>query len=180
MNTKEWTVYARQLRAFIAARVDDPTLADDLLQEVWMRAHDGLPTLKDDAKLLSWMFQITRNVLADHFRRQKRCPELSRADFPTDFSDTDADDEHRYFAQCVPGFLGMLPEKYREAVYWSDIRGLSQKELAAHLNLSYSGAKSRVQRGRQMLRQALLDCCEITTDVYGNVVEYEPRDRSSE
>ena len=76
---------------------------------------------------------------------------------------------------CIPAFLDSLPEKYREALFEVEINGLSQLELAKKLDISYSGAKSRVQRGREKLREALLDCCDIAADKYGNILEYSPR-----
>lgn len=62
--------------------------------------------------------------------------------------------------------ISTLPDKYREALMLSDIKGVSQKEIAEQLNISYSGAKSRVQRGREMLKATYEKCCDISTDVY--------------
>ncbi len=50
---------------------------------------------------------------------------------------------------------------------------LSQKELAKRLNISHSGAKSRVQRGREKLKQLILECCALKSDVYGNLTGEE-------
>jgi RNA polymerase sigma-70 factor (ECF subfamily) len=68
-----------------------------------------------------------------------------------------------------------LPEPYREAVVLTDLEGLTQKELAGRLSISLSGAKSRVQRGRQKLKEMLLDCCRFEFDRRGGVVDCEPR-----
>jgi len=71
-----------------------------------------------------------------------------------------------------------LPDKYRDALEMSEINGVSHKEIAEELNISYSGAKSRVQRGREKLKEVLLHCCEIKADKYGNIIEYHERDKS--
>lgn len=48
------------------------------------------------------------------------------------------------------------------------------KEVTEELNISVSGAKSRVQRGRKMIKETILKCCEVNTDKYGNIVDYKP------
>ena len=120
---------------------------------------------------------LTRNIINDYYRdRKKRLDSLPViGEKMTD--DIEPHTKHEYFSNCVPTFLDALPEKYREALYLVEIEGLSQKELAERLNISYSGAKSRVQRGREKLKEALLECCRISTDVYGNVVEYRRREK---
>jgi RNA polymerase sigma-70 factor (ECF subfamily) len=60
-------------------------------------------------------------------------------------------------------------------VQWSELDGLSQQEVADRLRLSLPGAKSRIQRGRVMLKQALQECCDFEIDRRGNVVDFVPR-----
>ena len=64
-------------------------------------------------------------------------------------------------------------KKYNEALYFTEIKGFSQKELAEKLNISYSGAKSRVQRGRILLKNLLTECCTFHVDAYGTIIDYE-------
>jgi RNA polymerase sigma-70 factor (ECF subfamily) len=66
-------------------------------------------------------------------------------------------------------FIEKLPAHYREALRMTEFQDISQKELAERLNISYSGAKSRVQRGKDKLKALILDCCAYQTDVYGNL-----------
>ena len=70
--------------------------------------------------------------------------------------------------------VGQLPDGYREAVQLSEIEGLPQQEVADRLGLSLSGAKSRIQRGRAMLKEILDKCCRFEFDRRGNVLEYDP------
>jgi RNA polymerase sigma-70 factor (ECF subfamily) len=72
-----------------------------------------------------------------------------------------------------------LPEPYREAMKLADFAGTSQQEIADRAGISLSGAKSRVQRARHLLREMILDCCRVEHDIRGNVVDYETTDRSS-
>lgn len=71
-----------------------------------------------------------------------------------------------------------LDPKYQEALQLVDIEGITQVELASRLGISISGAKSRVQRGREQLKQKLIDCCPVKTDPYGNILEIQHRDGS--
>jgi RNA polymerase sigma-70 factor (ECF subfamily) len=63
-----------------------------------------------------------------------------------------------------------LPQKYREAFQLSELEDVSQTQLAQQLGISYSGAKSRVQRARQLLRSKMEELLIIKTDPYGNVL----------
>ena len=71
--------------------------------------------------------------------------------------------------------LPSIPEKYRAAVELAEVEGLTQQQVGQRLGLSLSGAKSRVQRGRKILRNMLLGCCHLEFDRRGNVVDYERR-----
>jgi RNA polymerase sigma-70 factor, ECF subfamily len=68
-----------------------------------------------------------------------------------------------------------LPEPYREALVLTEFDGLTQQELADRLNISLSGAKSRVQRGRRQLKQMLEECCTFEFDRRGKVIDCAPR-----
>ena len=71
--------------------------------------------------------------------------------------------------------IRQLPEKYRQAVQWSDLDGLPQQEVADRLGLSLSGAKSRIQRGRALLKDVLDQCCSFEFDRRGNVTDCDPK-----
>lgn len=78
-------------------------------------------------------------------------------------------------AAFVAGLVDGLPEHYRQAVRLSEIEGHAQREVADRLGLSLSGAKSRVQRGRAILRERLLECCHVELDRRGHVIDFRPR-----
>jgi RNA polymerase sigma-70 factor (ECF subfamily) len=68
-----------------------------------------------------------------------------------------------------------LPEPYRDALVLTEFEGLTQKEMAARLGISLSGAKSRVQRGREQLKRMLLARCEFEFDRLGRIIDCKPR-----
>jgi RNA polymerase sigma-70 factor, ECF subfamily len=65
-----------------------------------------------------------------------------------------------------------LPEPYRQALLLTEYQGLNQKQMAERLGISVSGAKSRVQRAREKLRDMLLNCCHFEFDRRGRIVDY--------
>ncbi|HFA52122.1 MAG TPA: RNA polymerase sigma factor SigZ [Bacteroidetes bacterium] len=168
-----WAGINEHLTAFVAKKIRDEHTAKDIVHDVFLKVYAKIGTLNDERKINSWIFQITRNAITDHFREQKK----SFAGLPADEPEIPiySKDETYELSRCMLPMIGLLPEKYRDAVKLSDIEGLSQKELAEQLGISYSGAKSRVQRGREKLKELYLKCCEIDTDIYGNIIEYRER-----
>ncbi|HLZ55439.1 MAG TPA: sigma factor-like helix-turn-helix DNA-binding protein, partial [Ktedonosporobacter sp.] len=67
------------------------------------------------------------------------------------------------------------PDQDRQALVLTEYQGLTQKELGERLGLSFSGAKSRVQRAREKLKQELLACCHFELDRRGHILDYQPR-----
>ena len=159
--------------AYIRKRVGEEAVAKDILQEVLLKIQVKLPQLRDHAKLFPWLQTIARNSITDHFRSRKKLSQVPLLDIDVDQLLADEDQKSDLLHTCLPTFIQALPEKYREALYLVEIEGYTQKELAEHLDISYSGAKSRVQRGRERLKAIILECCHVTTDVYGNVLGYE-------
>ncbi len=171
-----WQEYSDRLRQFLLSRVKNRTDVDDLLQEILLKTYQHLNTVKQPDKLLSWMFQIARNSLIDYYR--KSGVETSRQDIVKGVILTDEEPEpyeevRRELTECIRPFLNQLPDKYREALEATDLQGKSQKALAQELGLSYSAIKSRVQRGRTMLKEKFDECCYYELDVRGNLIGYQ-------
>jgi RNA polymerase sigma-70 factor, ECF subfamily len=165
-----WTEIISELRKFVYHQVNDRDLANDIVQDVLVKVQTRAGQLRESEKLMGWIHQVTRNTITDHFRARKR--ELSVPDLQWDSHYHELND---CVAHCLTLLMDTLPEKYREAVRLTELENLSQTELAHRLNISYSGAKSRVQRGRQLLREKLLAQYEIETDGYGNVIVCEDK-----
>jgi RNA polymerase sigma-70 factor (ECF subfamily) len=169
-----WFQLKDDLRRFIRRRVDDDHVADDLLQETFLRIHRNISSLDREDRLAAWVYQIARNVISDHFRRGGKGLSL----LPGAQAAGDGDDLDGFRQRAgvwLLGLVDLLPEKYRQAVQLSEVEGLSQQEVADRLGLSLSGAKSRIQRGRTMLRGILDQCCWWEFDRRGNIVGYDPK-----
>jgi RNA polymerase sigma-70 factor (ECF subfamily) len=163
--------YARLYR-FIAGRVPDGDTAEDILQDVYLKIHTHIGGLRETDRLESWIYQIARNAIIDYYRRARPQDELPESlPSPLD-EEPEAVSE---LASSVRGMLDCLPDTYRQALELTELQGLSQVELATKLNISVSGAKSRVQRGRQKLKEVFLDCCHFEFDRLGKVMDYRPK-----
>jgi RNA polymerase sigma-70 factor (ECF subfamily) len=165
-----WTQICEELTRFVYKRVKDKALAEDIVHDVLLKIYAKAGQLKESDKIFAWIYQITRNAVNDYFRSQSRTFDIRELDL-----DTDPKDFNDCVAFCLNTLIKTLPQKYREALELTEHQNLSQLELAERLNISYSGAKSRVQRARALLKQKLHDLYHIKTDAYGNVLVCEDK-----
>jgi RNA polymerase sigma-70 factor (ECF subfamily) len=84
-------------------------------------------------------------------------------------------DREQTLLPCIKTMVDQLPDVYREAIIFTEYQGWTQKELAQHLGISLSGAKSRVQRAREKLKNMLLACCHFEFDRRGKIIDYHSR-----
>jgi len=165
-----WEQFHSRLLKFIRSRVEDDAAADDIIQNVFLRIHTNMESLSDSNRLESWIFQIARNAIIDHYRRRRDLVEISETTpADDDFIEPDAAE---ILASSMRSMVDELPEPYRQALILTEYDGLTQAELAERLGISLSGAKSRVQRARQRIKDELLACCHFEFDRYGRVVDY--------
>lgn len=170
-----WAHLSADLWRFLRRRVADDHTADDLLQETFVRVHRGIGTLVETDRLAAWVYRIARNVLIDHHRRATN-PAVALGDTdPAEPADDPTCALRCRGAEWLDELVRSLPDGYREAVQLVEVEGLPQQEVADRLGLSLSGAKSRVQRGRVLLKDALERCCQFEFDARGNLLDYEPR-----
>ena len=120
---------------------------------------------------------MARSAIAEHRRQAARHPVVAgeAGEEPAAEPEEDTGAVERDLATYVAPFIAMLPSPYREALTLTELEGLTQKQAAELLGLSLSGMKSRVQRGRRALRQALEACCHIELDARGKVMDFAPR-----
>lgn len=168
------------VRRFVGARVRDDALADDLTQEIFIRVLRRLPEVKDHRRVMGWIFQIARNVVADHYRKSRPTESVRETDLTEDSSRSavvtlEEDRLRDELAAYVRDVVKTLPPIYREAILLTEYEGMTQVELARHLGLGLSAAKSRVQRAREMVRERVEKCCHVEFDAYGTMIDCRRR-----
>ena len=173
-----WDAFAPPLRAFLARRVPAGVEPEDLLQDVFLRVIKHLDSLRSTERPEAWLFQIARNAITDSLRvRQRRDGRTDplEIDLPADVDTAAVRASEEELAPCLTPMIGRLPEPYRTAIELTSVSGLTQAEAARQVGISLSGMKSRVQRGREQLRQMLVNCCEINVDARGGVSDFHLR-----
>ena len=164
-----WHEYYTDLATFIKGRVPAET-ADDIMQDVFIKIHTKVGSLKEDTKLKSWLYQVTRNTIVDYYRLKR-----NTTDLPVWLKESQEDDLEMVrwrVASYTASLITRLPKIYQEAIRLSEIEGKNQSEVAKILGISLSGAKSRIQRGRSLLKSMLQDCCTIETNKAGQIISY--------
>jgi RNA polymerase sigma-70 factor (ECF subfamily) len=164
--------FADKLRAFVRARVNNPSDADDVVHDVLLKVFRSRGRLRDPARLEAWIYQTARATIVDHYRSRRPSEEL-----PAGLVESIAprDEVAQDLRTSVRAFLASLPEHYREPLLLSEFHGLTAARIAERLGLSLTAAKSRLTRGRALLRERMLACCRFETDAYGHVIEMQPR-----
>ena len=143
---------------------------DDITQETLLRLYRSVPNLRDEHALEGWMYRIARTAIIDHYRRAAVRPEPVDPEHVALRLHTEPPDQagtREIMAGCLAPLLSRIPEAYRTALELTDLGELTQDQGAARLGLSASGMKSRVQRGRRMLRDEVVKCCRIELDARG-------------
>jgi len=173
-----WSEIENRLRPYVARRVASSADVDDLLQEIFVRMQRGLSELRDGERFGGWIYRIAEHAIIDSARARARDPVVRSTQLP-DGCDTESGDDiealQSDLGDCVALFVARLPSPYREAITLTELEGLTQKDAAEMLGISLSGMKSRVQRGREKIRDMFDECCRISVDCRGRVVECEPR-----
>jgi len=149
--------YQEKIRNLIFSIFNDTELVDDLAQEVFIKAYEGLPNFRFQSSLYTWLYRIAVNRSRDEMRKRKVRKWLSlhalmesndrelHQKMTTQPDATDA-------AEIVSKGLQQLPEKFRIAIVLKDIEGLSYEEIADVMQCEVGTVKSRLSRARSMLR----------------------------
>ena len=171
-----YTQFHQVLLGFIKTRVNNHQDAEDILQNVFIKVAGGVSDLKRQEKLQSWIYAIARNAIIDYYRSSaatnKFLPEEEIAD---SIREEEYNDTTKGLDCCLLNFVNQLPPEYRDIIIDVELNGLKQKDLAEKYKLAYPTVRSRVQRGREKLKQILLDCCHIQWDNRGNILDVVSR-----
>ena len=168
-----WFEHKNELRNFILKRVRDNDLTDDILQDVLIKVYNFCISKSGVSNIRSWLFQITQNTIADHYRKNSK--NISQ-DVSNDIIE---EDENLAFSEAInyiKPMLEFLPKEYAEPLKLADIDGIKQAEIAKKLNLTLTATKSRIQRARKLLKAEFITCCNFETDKSGNIISFEIKD----
>jgi RNA polymerase sigma factor (sigma-70 family) len=152
----------REFLAFVQRRVGDRAVAEEILQDAFVRSLDKLDTVRDTA--VGWFYRVLRNAIIDHQRR--RSAAARRLDAYARDSDADGTDDelHRVVCKCVGELAGTLKPEYATALRRIEIDGVSVKDYAREAGISSNNAGVRVFRAREALRKQVARSCGTCAD----------------
>jgi RNA polymerase sigma-70 factor (ECF subfamily) len=144
-----------RVRNFILATVKNRWVADDLVQETFLRVLQNLGKVKDPAKQSSWVFRIAANLCKDYFRSPSRklipYEDNPAGDLPGE-SSLEKEIEKYQTSLLVQDLIKLLPEAMRQVIFLCDIKEESQQEVADLLGISLDNVKVRLHRARKQLK----------------------------
>ena len=171
MSVEEiWQEYRAAVKAFLHSKVSNPEDVEDLLQEIVIRVYQNLDNLKSQEKVKPWVFKIASNAIVDFYRKSGKISDAHPEDLW--YLGQEEDTGHA-FSPCVEPFINSLSSDTAKLLTAIDLKGCSQKEYAETIGVSYSTLKSRVQKGRKQLYELFHDCCDISIDHRGKIIEYD-------
>jgi RNA polymerase sigma-70 factor (ECF subfamily) len=168
--------FYHRVRKFILASVRDESVADDLVQEAFMKIQENLDSVREPAKVSSWIFRIAHNLCQDHFRTRKKSSSHEEIhDGLVNLQETPLQKimEQGEMSQCVQDQLNLLPESLRSVLLFADVMEFSQQEIADILGLTVENVKVRLHRARKKLKAILEEKCTFEVDER-NVLVCEP------
>ena len=154
-------IHGRKIYNFAYRLSGNPDDAADLTQEVLLRVRRGLESYQPGS-FDGWLWRITRNAFIDEVRRRQRRPTspLPEAIDRWDAQSTPGADEQLLsmrLGEDIQHALLELPFEFREAVVMCDVIGLSYEEIAHAVAVPIGTVRSRIHRGRKLLRAALVE-----------------------
>lgn len=163
----------RGLLAYFNHKVGNQAIAEDLLQDVFLKAITASQNNTHPKNVRSWIYTIAKNTLIDFYRSKK--PTMA---IPENLATDDSSDElvRQELSACLLPLARQLPDIYRDTLIATDIEGRTMKTVAKELKFSESAIKSRASRAsraRQMLKQKLLECCHIELTANNSVTDYQ-------
>jgi RNA polymerase sigma-70 factor (ECF subfamily) len=159
------SLYAAALRM-----TRNPSDAEDLVQETYLRAYRGFGGFQEGTNLKAWLYRILTNTYINQYRAKKRRPDETELDEVEDLylyrriggleaamAGRSAEDEllDRFTDAEVKAAIEALPDNFRLAVLLADVEGFSYKEIADILDIPIGTVMSRLHRGRKALQRRL-------------------------
>ena len=161
-STKEandiYDAFGRQLQAFICQKANHHDDCHDILQNVFIRVLNKMHLVRQADALAPYLFGIARNEVVNHYRTTFKYEPIELTAWEN-IAENDEGQPSQIDESYIRAVIHTLPAIYRDALILTHLGDLSQKALAKKLGISISGAKSRVQRAREKLKEQIVKNC---------------------
>lgn len=169
--TAAWADHCGELRDWLRRHLRDPAEADDLLQDLFLKAWRQGERFCAVQNPRAWFFEVARNTLTDHLRARPGTVALPD-ELAQGVTESDTVDQ---LCACLPRVLSELNADDRDILTACDLHGMPQADYAVARGLSLSATKSRIQRARTRLKAQLSVACQVRLDAQGCVEDFVPR-----
>jgi len=170
---KVWAEYKTGVKRFIKSKVSNQADAEDLMQEVLIKTYKSLDKLKSQNSIKSWIFQIANNTIIDYYRKNgKVSHEILEEHL---MYEENSEDAKKALSKCIEPFIKELSKESSDLLTAIDLDGESQKEYAKENGIKYSTLKSKVKKSREELRTVFEDCCTMSFDKNGSIIDYKEK-----
>lgn len=167
----------RAVRGFVLRLVRDAALADDLTQDVFVRAQSSASPCRDGDAIQGWLYSIALNLVRDHYRGQRRRPQEISIDklaaVPPSGDNVERAAVLRDMSDCILEYLRLVPSPQQEALILHDMAGLTHREVGKALGVSEANARVMSHRARVTFRSILDRNCVL--DFSGDPVPCDRR-----
>lgn len=159
----------KKFRRFLAKRLNNESLAEDLLQQSLKKAIESPPNSNKELSVLAWFYRILRNTLIDHYRasasEQKKVTELTERTTLLEQDFTKAlDDLEAQVCECMEDLLPALKSNYAEVLRRVDLQSEPIEKVASDLGVTLNNLSVRLHRARHALRVSLERACGTCTE----------------
>lgn len=151
----------REFVAFVARRVPDAALAEDLVQEAFVKSLERGGDLRDAESARAWFYRVLRNAIVDRHRRTSTATAHLAAladELQAAAADRDSETD-RELCRCIGALVDTLPDEQARALRRIELDGLAVKAFAAEAGIGESNAGVRVHRARKALRERVALAC---------------------
>lgn len=165
-----WLKLNGDLERYVCDKVNHQNHCHDILQDVYLKMVSNIEKIRTVDNIKAYLIRVSSNTIADHYRLERKLS-APQDHYEAPHATCCSDSYQDLAASFLLTAINQLPEKYKDALMKTELEGVSQKDYAEQLGISFSGAKSRVQRAREKLKDIILKCCDYQFDKYGNVVK---------
>ncbi len=163
-----WNTFHGQLLGFITSKVGNKDCSEDILQDVFIKVIKNIHTLSDEQKLQPWLYQICRHSIIDYYRASPSNTQASdQTTLDALIADNESHEQQAQLSRCLHTLIDALPENVSALLIDSELEQIKQKDMAQKHQLSLAATKSRILRGRALLKKKLMACCEFEFNEHG-------------
>ena len=150
----------RRFLAFLERRVGSRDVAEDILQDAFVRGLARTGQLRDQDSVVAWFYRSLRNALTDHWRRSNSERRIFEDSVAVADAEPSVDPElMQTVCECATALLDTLKPEYAEALRRVELEGISVKDFAREMNVTPNNASVRLFRAREALRRQVERSC---------------------